>query len=267
MTGETAVPGGSFNPDSLPRIREILNRDREWSLYALGDLALAEVMHCEWRFSAVNPSALTLFYRAFDPPVFFAIGAAMALERLLDQAPLPPRLYLHIRPEILDLVCARYHRVTTKMMQRMILRSAALAEFAGTEIISANELNELVELYNCRDGKEKEGTFFLPAQVEEGIYFGARCNGRLVAAAGTHLINRREGVAAIGNVFCLPAYRGKGLGGRVTSAVVNALVREGIQTIGLNVSPESPATRLYHRLGFREACRYVEGTAAGRARS
>ena len=25
--------------DPIPRIREILNRDREWNLYALGDLA------------------------------------------------------------------------------------------------------------------------------------------------------------------------------------------------------------------------------------
>jgi ribosomal protein S18 acetylase RimI-like enzyme len=43
--------------------------------------------------------------------------------------------------------------------------------------------------------------------------------------------------------------------------VVEALVREGIQTIGLNVGPDNPAARLYRRLGFREVCEYVEGTA------
>ena len=249
------------DPSSLQRIREILNRDREWCLYALGDFAPAEMSHCEWRFSTIDPPALTLFYRAFAPPVFFASGSAAALQALLDQAPLPPNLYLHIKPEVLDLVSARYQRVTTKMMQRMILQEAASADFTGAEIIPANGLPELIELYSCRTAQEKAGTFFLPAQLIGGVYFGIRSNGRLVAAAGTHLINRGESVGAVGNVFCLPAYRGKGLGTQVTSAVVNALVQEGIQTIGLNVSAESPAAQLYRRLGFREACLYVEGTA------
>ncbi|MFZ0503966.1 MAG: GNAT family N-acetyltransferase [Chthoniobacterales bacterium] len=71
-----------------------------------------------------------------------------------------------------------------------------------------------------------------------------------MAAAETHLINREESVAAIGNVFCLPQHRGKGLGARVISALVNALIKEGIRTIGLNVSPENSAVQLYRRLGF-----------------
>ena len=254
----TCPESGSFH-----RIREILNHDRPWSLYALGDLAPAELIHCEWRFTSHDPPAATLFYRAFDPPVFFAVGSAMAVERLLDEAALPPSLYLHIRPEILNLVSERYQRVTTKMMQRMILREPALSDFAGVEMIAADDLKELVELYDSRDGKEKEGTFFSSAQVINGVYFGVRDNGRLVAAAGTHLINRHENVGAVGNVFCLPEYRGQGLGARVTSAVVNALIKEGIQTIGLNVGPENPATKLYQRLGFRKVCSYVEGAMSG----
>jgi predicted GNAT family acetyltransferase len=228
----------------------------------LGDLAPAELGHCEWRFTSHDPPAVTLFYRAFDPPVFFAIGSAMDVERLLDQAALPPSLYLHVKPEILNLVSERYQRVTTKMMRRMILREPALVDFAGVEVIAVDDLKELVELYDSRDGKEKEGTFFSSAQVANGVYFGVRNHGRLVAVAGTHLINRHESVGAVGNVFCLPEYRGKGLGARVTSAVVNALIEEGIQTIGLNVGPENPATKLYHRLGFREAYSYVEGAVS-----
>lgn len=252
--------------DPTSRIREILNRDKEWSLYALGDLAPAENIHCEWRFTSHDPPAVTLFYRAFDPPVFFAIGSAVAVERLLDEAPLPSSVYVHIRPETLSLVSERYQRVMTKMMQRMILRDPALADFAGVETIAADDLKELVELYDSRDGKEKEGTFFSPVQVVNGVYFGIRDHGRLVAAAGTHLINRSESVAAVGNVFCLPEYRGKGLGARVTSAVVSALIKEDIRTIGLNVGLENPATKLYNRLGFRKACSYVEGIASRRDR-
>jgi predicted GNAT family acetyltransferase len=143
----------------------------------------------------------------------------------------------------------------------MILHQAALVDFAGAIKIAANEVDEVVQLYDSRDGREKEGTFFLPAQVTEGIYFGIRHNGQLVAAAGTHLINKTEGIAAIGNVYCLPSYRGKGFGAGVTSAVINALLKDGLKTVGLNVSPENPAANLYHRLGFRKACLYIEGTA------
>jgi hypothetical protein len=189
--------------DSLPNIRDILNEDRTWSLYALGDLAPAEVAYCEWRFRQNHSSAVTLFYRAFDPPVFFASGAAAAVEALLDQAPLPPSLYLHIRPELVAIVSNRYRKVTTKMMLRMILETSALVDPVGVETLGVNDLNDLVELYSFRSVSEKDGTFFLPAQVAEGMYFGIRAHGRLVAVAGTHLVNRAESVAAIGNVFCL----------------------------------------------------------------
>jgi ribosomal protein S18 acetylase RimI-like enzyme len=252
--------------DSLPIIRDILNEDRTWSLYALGDLAPAEAAYCEWRFRQNHSSAVTLFYRAFDPPVFFASGTAAAVDALLDQAPLPQSLYLHIKPELVGIVSNRYRQVTTKMMLRMILETSALVDPAGVETLGVNDLNDLVELYGFRSASEKDGTFFLPAQVAEGMYFGIRAHGRLVAVAGTHLVNRAESAAAIGNVFCLSEYRGRGFGARVTSAVANALVKEGIETIGLNVGPDNPAVNLYRRLGFRDVCSYVEGTAT-RARS
>jgi GNAT superfamily N-acetyltransferase len=251
--------------DSLPIIRDILNHDREWGLYALGDLAPAEQAYCEWRFTQNHSPAVTLFYRAFDPPVFFASGPAAAVEALLDQAPLPPSLYLHIKPELVGIVSNRYRQVTTKMMLRMMLETSALVDPVGVETLGVNDLNDLVELYSCRSPSEKDGTFFLPAQVAEGMYFGIRAHGRLVAVAGTHLVNRAESAAAIGNVFCLSEYRGRGFGARVTSAVANALVKEGIETIGLNVGPDNPAVNLYRLLGFRDVCVYVEGTAQTRS--
>ncbi|MBV8484893.1 MAG: hypothetical protein JO077_18765 [Verrucomicrobia bacterium] len=101
------------NVPGLARIRAVLNQDRSWILYALGDLAAEELRHCEWCFTSHDPPAVALFYRAFAPPVFFAIGSAVAVERLLDEVTLPPSLYLHIRPEILKLVSERYRRVTT----------------------------------------------------------------------------------------------------------------------------------------------------------
>ena len=71
----------------------------------------------------------------------------------------------------------------------------------------------------------------------------------MVAAAGTHLLSRRERVATIGNVYTRRDCRGRGLGRIVMSAVREALA--GIDTIGLNVRVDNRAAiRVYESLGF-----------------
>ena len=43
---------------------------------------------------------------------------------------------------------------------------------------------------------------FAPYQVEDGFFFGVEDGaGGLAAVGGTHILNREEGVAAIGNVY------------------------------------------------------------------
>ena len=254
----------SIDDEGLKTIREILNRDRYWSLYALGDLAPAELPNCEWRFDQADREAVLLFYRAFDPPIFFATGPVMKVDSLLDQAPLPQALYLHTKSDLLDVVSGRYRDITTKRMRRMILMKPELPDPSGVESLGEKDLQEVLDLFSARNAKEEDGTFFLPALLTQGVYFGARVNGRLVAVAGTHLVNVAEGVAAIGNVFCHPAERGNGLGARVTGAVIHSLCALGIRTIGLNVGFDNDgAARLYRRLGFHEVCSYVEGIASG----
>ncbi len=80
--------------------------------------------------------------------------------------------------------------------------------------------------------------------------------------AGTHLVSRDEGAAAIGNVYTRRDRRGRGLSKRVTSAVLDAL--EGIGTIGLNVRADNPAAiRVYESLGFARHCPFIEALATG----
>src|SRR5258708_34335352 len=99
-------------------------------------------------------------------------------------------------------------------MLRMILEKPALADPAGTERIGVNDLNDLVQLYRCRSAAEKDGTLFLPAQVADGIYFGIREHGRLVAGGGTPLLTSAAGGGAVGSECCPPAARGRGFGRR-----------------------------------------------------
>ena len=79
----------------------------------------------------------------------------------------------------------------------------------------------------------------------------------LVAAAGTHLLSRRERVATIGNVYTRRDCRGRGLGRTVMSAVLEALA--DIDTIGLNVRVDNRAAiRVYASLGFVRHCPFYK---------
>jgi predicted GNAT family acetyltransferase len=101
--------------------------------------------------------------------------------------------------------------------------------------------------------------------VEDAIYYGVRVHGRLVSAAGTHVINVREGVAVVGNVMTHVDYRGHDFAKMATSAVTAQLL-ERVPDVALNVHADNtPAVAAYARLGYGEHCRLVE--RLGRRRS
>ncbi len=90
------------------------------------------------------------------------------------------------------------------------------------------------------------------------MYYGIRVNGRLVAAAGTHVISREARLAVVGNVLTHVDYRGRGYAKAVTSAVTAELLRYCEQVV-LNVrSDNPPAISAYRRLGYMEHCRFEE---------
>jgi GNAT superfamily N-acetyltransferase len=96
------------------------------------------------------------------------------------------------------------------------------------------------------------------AAVAEGVYFGIRVNGRLVAAAGTHVISRQAGLAVVGNVLTHAEHRGRGYAKATTSAVTNELLRYCDHVV-LNVRADNPpAIAAYRRLGYQEHCRFEE---------
>jgi ribosomal protein S18 acetylase RimI-like enzyme len=104
----------------------------------------------------------------------------------------------------------------------------------------AAEMLALVEL--AKPGPFRERT------VELGGYLGIRDGGRLVAMAGERF--RPTGYAEISAVCTDPAYRGRGLAGRLVRAVAAGIVARGdtpcIQAAEANVG----AIRLYQKLGF-----------------
>ena len=96
------------------------------------------------------------------------------------------------------------------------------------------------------------------AREAEGLYRGIHRNGRLVAAAGTHVIGRRERIAVVGNVLTSSAFRGAGYARATTSAVTAGLL-EFCDDVVLNVrSDNSAAIHAYASLGYSVKAEFEE---------
>jgi len=245
-------------------IRAVLNRDRPWSVYALGDLDPEYFPHTRWHV-VPDGSALVMLYVEFQPAVVFALGHSQALELLLEEVG-ETELYLHVRPEVVPLLRARYQEVHEQPMWRKLLDTARFAPVpTSAKRLTASDVPALERLYDDGDAAGERPHFFLPSMVERGVFTGIYEGADLIAVAGTHLVSAAEGVAAVGNIYTRRDRRGRGLAAQTTAAVVGELLRREIGTIILNVSQTNGvAERVYERLGFRRYCAYDEGSVARR---
>jgi ribosomal protein S18 acetylase RimI-like enzyme len=239
---------------SKPEIRRRLNADREWALFALADLDDGMFQHCDWW--ALGDS-LALVFRALSIRPIVVLGDGAATRCLLSSLP-ETSGYLNLQPHQLEAAEKVYRFRERHEMARMFVRTFT-PRGGATEPLGPGACQELERLYATGDGG---GIAFAPFQLETGLFRGIRQDGELAAVAGVHVFSKNEGVAAVGNVFTRPDCRGRGLAQTVTSAVVQALLDAGIQTIGLNVeSANLPAIRAYERIGFRTAFHYYDGPA------
>jgi predicted GNAT family acetyltransferase len=123
--------------------------------------------------------------------------------------------------------------------------------------LTPQHTRDLERLYALRSGGA-----FTPSQVVDGVFFGVEERGRLIAAAGTHVLSETYSVAAVGNVFTQPDHRRQGYAQTTTSAVCAELLRRGIRTIVLNVAQSNAAAiRVYEKLGFKRYIPFNEGIA------
>src|SRR5262245_20388052 len=241
----------------LAAVRSVLETDRGWSVYALGDLAPGLAERCDWHVSDPGGPALVMLYRGFATPVLFAIGEPDAVAPLLDEVAGEPAMYLHVRPAVIPLLKRRYRLSDVQKMRRMLLDPSKLPPDPGGEAarLGPSDLGALRRLYADGEPAGEAPGFFSPSMLDDGAYFGAGEGGELVAAAGTHLVVPAVGVGAIGNVYTRRDRRGLGLGGRLTRAVAAELLRRGLTTVALNVNDSNTAAwRVYERLGFAAYC-------------
>ncbi len=232
-------------------IRERLNADREWSLYALADLDDGMFEHCDWWANGDN---LALVFRGLDIRPILVLGDPRKLLPHLSE----PSGYLNLKPEQLDSATGIYTYRKRHPMNRMIVDDFTPLP-GDAEPLTRQDCDDIEQLYASGDGG---GIAFAPFQLDTGFFRGIRQDGKLIAIAGVHVVSRNESVAGVGNIFTHPDYRGRGLARIVTSKVVASLRKAGVRTIGLNVERiNDPAIRAYERLGFRTRFYYYEGIA------
>jgi len=234
-------------------VRAILRRDPAWCVYALGDLSPDMFPKTEW----FTPD-LSLVLKDYGTSILFAMGAGSVREAL-DAVTWP--VHLQVRADALEAIAQHARIEGTREMWRMIWTGESTAHTDGRAIrLGEADVPALRLLYADGEGSGESPDFFYPAMVSRGVFFGVYQQRDLVAAAGTHLVSRDEGAAAMGNIYTRRDRRGRGLGRIVTSAVLDHL--RDLETIGLNVRADNAAAiRLYESLGFVRHCEFYEALA------
>ena len=240
-------------------LRAFLETDRLLAAYALCDLEDREFARTRWggAFDGDRLVAIALEYSGLTPQPLFVMGGPDGIEAILRDIVRPRAAYVAALAESLPAVEGVYRLDPGPPMVRMWVDRARFrpypAEVRRLLPIDIGDLNRLYQLGFAS---------WLPSSaIGEGVYYGMRVGGRLVAAAGTHVISSRARLAVVGNVLTHVDYRGRGFATAVTGAVTADLLRTCDEVV-LNVrSDNPPALQAYRRLGFAEHVRFEERLA------
>jgi RimJ/RimL family protein N-acetyltransferase len=234
-------------------LRAFLERDRLFAAYALCDLDVREFARTRWGVatSGDDPVAVVLEYGGYAPQPLFVMGENAGISAILRDVLHPRAAYAALLPANLPAVEAHYRVEPGPQMVRMWVDRASFrpypAEVARLLPVEIGDLNRLYELGFT--------AWLPPSAIAEGIYYGIRVNGRLVSAAGTHVVSPE---ARLGIVMTHTDFRGRGYATAVTAAVTADLLRFCDQVV-LNVrSDNPPALQAYRKLGYQEHVRFEE---------
>lgn len=245
------------------QVRALLRHDAALNAYLLGDLdpAFWPLSRFIGAFADEALRAVVLFYHGLEPVILTASGETDGVRAVLDAVTLPREVYTLVPEALGAAITERYDLQQPHMEWRMVLDLAAFVPPANNQAVrlGPEDAGALAALYAQAAGPGEAIVAFSPAQIAQGIFFGVRRGGELVAAAGTHIHAPGEGVAAVGNVFTHRDWRRHGLATQCTAAVSSEAARS-VHTIVLNVRADNvPAMRVYERLGYRRYALFVEG--------
>ena len=254
-----AGPTAALTRDRVA-LREFLERDRLFAAYAICDLEEREFPKTRWAVAQEDGSvvALGVEYSGMSPQPLLVMGSDAGVAAILRDVLRPRIAFIAALPGQLATVQRQYHLDGGPSMVRMAVDRARFrpVDDPGVERLSPADAPELNRLYRLGFGS------WLPGQsIAEGAYYGLRIRGRIIAAAGTHIVGREARLAVVGNVMTAPEFRGRGYAKAVTAAVTAELLGF-CDDVVLNVRADNPpALNAYRRIGYAEHVRYEERLA------
>lgn len=237
-------------------LRGFLERDRLFAAYALCDLDVREFARTRWGVALVDdePIAVVLEYTGPAPQPVFAMGENAGIVTVLREVVRTRTAYAAVLAASLPALEACYRVEPGPQMVRMWVDRASFRPFpADVARLLPAEIGDLNRLYQLGFT-----AWLPPSAITEGAYHGIRVGGRLVSAAGTHVVSPEARLGVVGNVMTHVDYRGRGYATAVTGAVTAELLRFCDQVV-LNVRADNPpALQAYRKLGYREHVRFEE---------
>jgi ribosomal protein S18 acetylase RimI-like enzyme len=255
--GERGIVARTTNDRAL--LREFLEHDRLYAAYALCDLDDREYPRTRWAAAYDGGDrgdvvAVGMEYSGLTPQPLFLMGTNDGIVTILRDVLRPRVAYLAAKVEAMPAVESLYRVDPGPQMVRMWVDRAHFRPYpAQVRRLLPSEIGELNRLYQLGFAS------WLPASaIAEGVYFGMRVGGKLIAAAGTHVISPEARLAVVGNVLTHAEHRGRGYATAVTGAVTAELLLTSEQVV-LNVRADNPpALQAYRRLGYVEHLRFEE---------
>jgi len=241
-------------------LRGFLERDRLFAAYAICDLDEREFARTRWAVaqSGSEVVGLAVEYDGPSPQPLFVMGSDAGIAAILRDVLRPRIAFIATLPDDLAAVQRHYRLDPGPQMVRMATDRERFrpVDDPGLERLSPSDAPELNRLYRLGFGS------WLPGQsIADGVYYGLRIRGRIVSAAGTHIVSRDARLAVVGNVMTAPEFRGRGFAKAVTAAVTAELLGF-CDDVVLNVRADNPpALNAYRRIGYFEHVRYEERLA------
>ncbi|HEX2470222.1 MAG TPA: GNAT family N-acetyltransferase [Candidatus Limnocylindrales bacterium] len=237
-------------------LRAFLTHDRLYAAYAICDLEEREFGRTRWgaAYEGEEMVAVGLEYTGPTPQPLFVLGSTEGIAAVLRDVIRPRAAYIAARAGMLPAIETQYRVDPGPEMVRMWVDRSTFRPYPATvERLLPIEIGELNRLYQLGFAA------WLPSTtIADGVYYGMRVNGRLIAAAGTHVVSPTARLAVVGNVLTHTDYRGRGFATAVTGAVTAELLRTCDQVV-LNVRADNPpAINAYRHLGYAEHARFDE---------
>ncbi|MEW5990728.1 MAG: GNAT family N-acetyltransferase [Chloroflexota bacterium] len=253
--GEAAISAALTADRAL--LRGFLERDRIYAAYAICDLDDREFAKTRWgaAWSGGSVIALVMEYSGSSPQPLFTMGREDGIVAVLRHVIRPRLAFIAGLPAAVPAISTMYRLDSGPQMVRMWVDRGRFRPVGdpGVERLAPSDATELNRLYQLGFG-----AWLPPQAIADGVYYGLRVQGRLVAAAGTHVTSPAARLAVVGNVLTHGDYRGRGYATAVTGAVTAELLASCDHVV-LNVRADNPpAISAYRHLGYAEHVRFDE---------